>query len=143
MPSATADSNIYVSGLQFGGLPRRFLDLAAAGDFRLDISDAILSETLGVLRDKFAWSPEALRQAEEDIRGYTRRITPTQTLDVIEADPSDNRILECAAAANSDCIVSGDRHLLQLGQHRNARIMKVAEFIQLLREESGGSGSQH
>ena len=68
MPSVTADTNIYVSGLQFGGLPRRFLDLAAAREFRLDVSEPILGETLRVLRDKFQWSPDALRQAEDDIR---------------------------------------------------------------------------
>lgn len=102
MSSATADTNIYISGLRFGGLPERFLDQAAAGDFRLDISDAILNETLGVLRRKFQWSAEALREAEEDIRSYTHHVTPTQTLDIIQADPADNRILECAVAAKSD-----------------------------------------
>ena len=38
MPSATADTNIYISALHFGGLPLRFLDLARAGAIRLDIS---------------------------------------------------------------------------------------------------------
>lgn len=136
MPSATADTNIYISGLRFGGVPERFLDGAAAGDFRLDISDAILSETLGVLRKKFQWSEEALREAEEDIRSYTRHVTPTQTLDIIQADPADNRILECAAAAKSDYIVTGDtRHLLPLGSYGGISIVKVAEFMRLLQAE--------
>jgi len=133
VPSVTADTNIYVSGLQFGGLPRRFLDLAAAGEFRLDVSEAILDETLRVLRDKFQWSPDALRQAEDDIRSYTQRIIPTQTLDIIKADPSDNWLLECAAAAKSDFIVTGDaRHVLTLGHYAGIPILKVADFLQLL-----------
>ena len=55
---------------------------------------------------------------------------PVQTLDVVETDPSDNRILECAAAGKSDYIVSGDmRHLLPLGHYRGIPIVKVAEFL--------------
>jgi predicted nucleic acid-binding protein len=64
----TADTNIYISALNFGGAPERFLRLAEAGHIRLVISDAILDEVAKVLRgDKFAWPVEqidkALRQA--------------------------------------------------------------------------------
>ncbi len=135
MPSATADTNIYVSALQFGGVPRRFLEGAAEGDFRLDISEATLNEMLRVLREKFLWTLEALREAEQDIRGYTRPVTPTQTLDVIQSDPSDNRILESAVAAKSDYIVTGDlRHILPLGSYAGIPIVKVAFFLQRLVE---------
>ena len=135
MPGVTADTNIYVSGYEFAGLPRRFLDLAAAGEFRLDISDAILHETLRVLRDKFQWDASELEDVEEDIRSYTRHVTPTQPLDVIKADPSDNRLLECAVAAKSDFIVSGDaHHVLPLGSYAGIQIAKVADFLELLKE---------
>jgi putative PIN family toxin of toxin-antitoxin system len=139
VPSATADTNIYVSAYNFGGPPRRFIDLAAKGAFRLDISDAILNETLRVLREKFDWSEGPLEGVESDIRSYTRRFTPTETLDVITADPPDNRILECAAAAKSDYIVTGDtRHILPLGQFAGMPIMKPAAFLKLLIEKPLG-----
>jgi uncharacterized protein len=138
--SATADTNVYISGLRFGGAPERFLDLAAAGEFRLDISEPILQETLRVLRQKFHWNEEALREAEEDIRSYTRRVIPTETVEVITADPPDNRILECAAAAKSDYIVTGDtRHILPLGQYSGMPIVKPAAFLQLLTERQTGA----
>jgi uncharacterized protein len=130
VPGVTADTNIYVSGYEFGGLPRRFLDLAADGEFRLDISDAILNETLRVLGDKFQWSADELRLVREDILSYTHGVTPSQALNVITADPSDNRILECAVAARSDVIVSGDtRHVLPLGNYAGIQIMTVAAFL--------------
>jgi uncharacterized protein len=131
--SATADTNIYISGYRFGALPERFLDQAAAGEFQLHISEAILQETLRVLREKFQWSADALHEAEEDIRSYTHSVTPTETIDAIQADASDNRILECAAAANSDYIVTGDtRHILPLGSFRGKPIVKVADFLRQL-----------
>ncbi|MGQ9632024.1 MAG: PIN domain-containing protein [bacterium] len=34
-------------------------------------------------------------------------ITPSQSLDFIDDDPDDNRILECAVAGKADLIVSG------------------------------------
>ena len=133
MLGVTADTNIYVSAYQFGGLPRRFVDLAAAGVFRLDISDAILNETLAVLRDKFQWNAEALRVLQDDIRGYTRHSAPGESLAVIKTDPSDNRILECAIAAKSDFIVSGDaRHMLPLAKYKGIRIVKVSTFLETM-----------
>ena len=66
MFSATADTNIYISDLQFGGIPRRLLDSAGDGYFRLDVSDAILNETLRILCYKFWWTLQALREAEQD-----------------------------------------------------------------------------
>ena len=99
----------------------------------MDISDAILNETLRVLREKFQWSAERLQEAEEDIRSYTHHVTPTETLDIIKLDPSDNRILECAATAKSDYIVTGDtRHILPLGSYGGAAIVKAAEVIRQL-----------
>lgn len=134
MPSVTADTNIYISAYEFGGMPRRFLEQAFAGEFRLDISEAILDETIRVPGSKFAWSAKARRELERDLRTYASFVVRQVSLSVIAADPSDNRILECAAAAGSDFIVSGDaRHLLPLGTYESIRIVRVAEFLESLR----------
>ena len=42
--SATLDSNMYVSALEFGGVGARFLGMARASQLRIDTSDAILDE---------------------------------------------------------------------------------------------------
>jgi len=49
----TLDSNVYISALQYGGIGARLLGMTRAGIIRLDISEAIIKETVGVLRDKF------------------------------------------------------------------------------------------
>ncbi len=138
MASVTADTNIYISGIHFGGKPRHFLDLARAGVFRLDISEPVKSEILRVLREDFAYPDEALQEVKERIERLTHSVTPTETLDIIEADPSDNRILECAAAAKSDYIVTGDKkHILPLGSHAGTRIVKLADFLRQLQGATG------
>lgn len=59
-------------------------------------------------------------------------VTPDEKIIVIVADPTDNKFLEAAAAGKVDCVVSGDRHLLEIGSFRNIPILKAADFIELL-----------
>ena len=47
-------------------------------------------------------------------------------------DPDDHRVLECAVAAGSQYIVSGDSDLLQLGHYGGIQIVRVADFIKRL-----------
>ena len=124
-----ADTNILVSALQFGGKPKQLLDFAASSHIELVLSEAILAEALRVFRDKFDRSPEWLTEADRQLRVISRLVETTERLHVIEADPSDDRILECAAAGRADVIVSGDVHLLRLGDFRGVPIQRVAAFL--------------
>ena len=62
------------------------------------------------------------------LEALTTRVQPAETVTAVAADPTDDRILECAVAEGAECIVSGDRHLLSLGEFR-IKIVKVADFI--------------
>jgi predicted nucleic acid-binding protein len=53
----------------------------------------------------------------------------------ISEDPTDDRILECAVAAEAEVIVSGDTHLLSLGGFRGIPIQRVAEFLHGLQDQ--------
>ena len=134
MLRVTADTNIYVSALNFGGKPERLLRLAEAGKIQLVTSDAILTELAKTLRgEKFAWPEPEIEKALRQISRIAERVQPTATLDIIKAKPSDNRILECAEAGNADYIVTGDtRHILPLGNFRGKPIVKVADFLRQL-----------
>jgi uncharacterized protein len=130
--SATADSNIYVSALNFGGVPLEPPNAARAGGFRLTISDALIAEIRSVLRKKFYWSEELAGEAIAGLLEFAQLVKPAQTIRAIEADPDDDRVLECAIASGSRFIVSGDKHLLALGEYRGIRILKVSEFFTLI-----------
>lgn len=129
MKRVVADTNILVSALQFGGKPKQLLDLAADGQIDLVTSEAILAEALRVLRDKFSRAPDWLAEADQQLRVIARLVEPTERLQVIEADPTDDRTLECAVAAAADVLVSGDTHLLSLGSFRGSLIQRVAEVL--------------
>ena len=70
MTRVVADTNILVSALQFGGKPRRLLDLAVDGQVDVATSDAIMAEALCVLSDKFNTTPEWLKEADRQPRGH-------------------------------------------------------------------------
>jgi len=59
-------------------------------------------------------------------------VAPAQKLDAVREDPADNRILECAVEAGSEYIVSGDKDLHRLGQYGSARVIKVADMLDVI-----------
>lgn len=93
------------------------------------VSDAILQETLRVLRDRFGFSDERLADAEAYINGCAERVKPSETLDVVKEDPDGNRVLECAQAAGCEAIITGDLDLVRLGRYGAIRMMTVREFL--------------
>jgi putative PIN family toxin of toxin-antitoxin system len=129
--SATLDTSVYIRALHFGGPATVIIGHARAGNIRVDISEAIMAETIRVLRDKFQWDGYSLQDTRGKLLALGNYVSPTETLRVVKEDPADDRILECAAAATSDFIVSEDKDLLRLGQFGNARIVSVRDFINL------------
>ena len=130
MLNVTLDTSVYVGALNSGGFGSRLFTLAQTGVIRIDISDAILDETIRVLRDKFGWDGYRLHDARLRMASFTNRVTPAQTLNIIKEDPPDNRILECAVEAGSDYIVTWDKDPLRLGSYGNIRIIRAADFLQ-------------
>jgi putative PIN family toxin of toxin-antitoxin system len=59
----------------------------------------------------------------------SRRVEPKVELHIVNGDEEDNKILECALAARADIIVSGDKHLLNLGKFKKTRILAAREFF--------------
>ena len=92
------------------------------------LSKAILDELLGVLARKFARDAEELARVAVFLGELATMVKPTRRLRVLE-DAPDNRILECAAAAGADRIVTGDRALLALGEYAGTRILSLREYL--------------
>ena len=107
------DTNVYVSGIQFGGIPAEILAQATEGVFILCVSEAIRDELTDILRTKFQRGEEQILQSCNPLWEVAHHVTPERRL-LIADDPDDNRILECAATAEADVIVSGDDDILRL-----------------------------
>lgn len=73
-----------------------------------------------------------LDEAIASLTNFIQIVRPTKTLSVIEEDPDDDRVHECAIASGSQFIIRGDKHLLHLAQYNNIQILKVTEFLTLV-----------
>lgn len=123
------DANIYISALAIpgGNAEDAYLE-AVRGTFELYTAVAILTETARVLQAKFDWAEVKVREAVQDIGQVATVLRPRPTLHILDDEP-DNRILECAIAAQAEFVVSGDRHLLALKHHADITMISLADFL--------------
>ncbi len=63
---------------------------------------------------------------------------PAEFIQVIDADPDDNRVLECALSAGASYVISGDDHLLSVGSYRASRSFRRQPFLYCWRRAGGG-----
>jgi len=128
------DTNVLVSALAFpGSKPDQILYRIRRRETELFISAFILSELDRVLRDKFRFSRKEAHIRVNAIRAIAHVIAPTERITIVTAKDDDNRILECAAAARAEFLITGDKeHLLPLGSYRGTRIVTPAQFLDLL-----------
>jgi putative PIN family toxin of toxin-antitoxin system len=134
MTRVVLDTNVIVSALVFGGVPRIVLELTDAGRCELFYSDAIQIEVRRILAEKFDWSPTMLREVLPVIWGMGTLVVPRSTITAVHDDPDDDRILECAVEAKAHFLVSGDRHLLALETHNSIAIVTPRRFLELQAE---------
>ena len=130
-PRVVLDTNIFISAILYGGNPRKVVELAIFEDVEVYISLQLVDELSRVLRDKFTLGSVEIDKIISEIKDFAEIVTPRVTLQVVEKDPPDDRVLECAVAAKADFIISGDKHLLDLGNFREIKIVGPAEFLEI------------
>src|SRR6266403_4064230 len=129
VPRIVADTNIYISALNFAGTADEVLALGRAGVIEVFISPPILEEIEAVFLRKFGWALPRVREAVRSIRGFATLVSPEEAVNVVREDEPDNRILECALAARADTIVTGDQHLLRLKRFHHILIESPRQFL--------------
>ncbi len=127
------DTNVFVSSfLSPGGTPRKIIDLWKTGETILCLSAAIIEEYVLVLgRLGMEGEPEM----DELLKLFRKKANilftaPAGDLKVVEADPADDKFIECALCAKAAFVISGDKHLLDVERHEGIRVVTPAEFLQ-------------
>jgi putative PIN family toxin of toxin-antitoxin system len=133
------DTNLFVSSLLVReGRPAQVLAAWRQQRYVLVTSAAIIDE----IRSTLAYPRIRLkyRLTDEDVAQLVvlleeEALVVPGTADVAGAvpdDPQDEMVLACALDGRADRIVSGDRHLLDLGVYRGIPIVTAREFLEQL-----------
>ena len=132
----TPDTNVMISALGWNGNERRVIELGLSGKIQLCLSLEILNELQRVMDyPKFKFTEEQKKEFLSEILEVAIIHEIVNHEKVITADDADNIFLDAALAADAQVIVSGDRHLLNLGEFKGIRILSARDFLKELSSE--------
>ena len=119
------DTNVLISGIFFGGLPRAVLDAWAEERFELLVSPLIFDE-YGRTCERLSESHPGLefQSVLASIIGHGKLVPDLTSSFPITADPDDDKFMLCARDWGA-IIISGDRHLLDVSGWEGVRVMKA------------------
>ena len=130
--AACVDSNIFVSGIAFGGKPLRVLERALRRDFRMITSVVIMNEVRRNLVGKLGLSSRRVDDFLTDILAVSSAYVPTGEVTFI-SHPGDDLVLEVSLMSGADVLVTGDRrHLLPLNPFKGLTIEPPSAFLRRL-----------
>lgn len=127
------DTNVIVSAFGWRGAPHEIFKQCISGQLTFFLSPPLLSEIKRVLAyPKFNFNQDEIDEFISIVIETAEIVESRIVIDFISKDPSDNRLLECAVTADCNYIISGDKHLLELKEFGDIRILSPDEFLKLL-----------
>ena len=127
------DTNILVSAWLWEGNESKIVELIENGLVIGYTSLQLIQEFEKVMSyPKFRLSEEEIASAIGYYQIILRTIEPKIVVNIICDDPADNRVLDCALSANVNAIITGDKHLLELGKFKNITILTSTEFLKFI-----------
>ena len=110
MDNIVIDTNSLVMAISSRSSYHKIWQSFLAGDFILCISNEILEEYAEVIARNISVNTARYIVYTIMERNNVRQIAPSYRWNLIEADPDDNKFVDCAIAANAKFIVTEDHH---------------------------------
>lgn len=133
------DTNVWLSAIFWKGEASKIIETLIDKKINVLISGSILSEIAEVLNkeEKFKRFIEDRKQKIEDlirtILSFSTLIETKTKFELIKEHPKDNIILEAAFDGKADYIVSYDKHILNMIEFRNIKILNPKDFVKLIK----------
>jgi putative PIN family toxin of toxin-antitoxin system len=125
------DTNVFVSGVFFAGVPGRIVSAWASGQITLVLSPDILAEYHRVGQEIGVAYPERAAAFEPFVAllAMTATIVDAPPLpERVGDDPDDEMFLAAALASDTPIVVSGDKGLLQVSGWRGIIVRTPRQF---------------
>ena len=135
MTRVVVDTNVFISSF-FGGNHRKIIDLWKSGEITLCLSKPIVDEYIEVLR---RLELQGEKELEELLGLFAHGIhfvytAKTPELHVVEEDPEDDKLIECAVALKAKFVITGDSAVKKIQDYINIKIVSPREFLSSFRK---------
>ena len=130
------DTNVWISGLIFGGKPEAILNLFIDGQITVIISEEILTELRRIITNKFPLFKPKLGLLEASIRNDAILVPLGDNTIELSRDADDNKVIETAVTGRVAYIISDDDDLLVLKEYKKITIVKPAAFLNIYQNYS-------
>ncbi len=138
---AVLDANVFASALvKPDGPPGRILHLLLTDrSFEIVVSRSILVELRRCidypkLRKYIPLTDDEIDRWILALELIADMVTPGTGVRAVPDDPDDDHLLAAALEGRAAFLVTGDQHVLSLGEYEGVRIVTPAEFLRILDE---------
>jgi len=128
------DTNIVISATLAKGLPSAILTiLLRLPQFQICVSEPLLEEYRQVfMRKKFEEIRQEGLRTVAKIEEQALKVIPEVKVERIRTDRPDNRVLECALAAEAHYLITGNRRHFRFGHFFSTQIVNPYEFLDIM-----------
>jgi uncharacterized protein len=131
-PQVVIDTNVWISGLIFGGSPENIIRQFIDGQIIVVTAEELLTELRRKIMNRFPLYAHQLDLLEASIR-EDAILVQLGNVDVnISRDADDNKFIETAIVGSAQYIISGDNDLTDIVDYKGIKILKPAEFLKIL-----------
>ena len=113
------DTNVIISGIFFGGYPRKILETVADKQISAYATTEIINEYYEIIDEMIKRKQGRINNSVLSQLVSKLKIIQSSSSINICRDPDDNKFIECAIDANALYIISGDKDLLDIQKFNN------------------------
>lgn len=121
------DTNVLIAGFISHGTCNELIEHCAL-NHKVVISQFILREFKQKLINKFAFTTHEAESAADLLESRFEVVTPLELDEPVCRDADDDQVIGTALAGNCECIVTGDKDLLDLRHIKLIRMVSPSNF---------------
>jgi len=122
------DTNVWIANFVTRGVCYDIVTYCGA-EHQILTSEFVLKEVADKLRIKFKYPQEEIVSAQKTIRTGSVAVTEAPLENNVVRDKDDNHIIAAAVGAGADCILTGDKDLLDLKTVHGIPIIPPGSFM--------------
>ena len=129
------DTNIIISGIFFGGKPRKLLENCFSGKYQMVCTEEIFVEYTETIERLTKKLNKNVGKEIEPLLVENLEFIENKYFDSYSRDSDDDKFINCARSGGIQYIVSGDKDLLVLEVIEKIKIVEVAAFLDIIEKK--------